>query len=65
MAISLITGWLCLEKRYQYLDIRLELIRKKSDVHVHKYLVFLCFERRKPTALKPVSAKYDVGKARK
>jgi len=35
------------------------------DLHVHKYLVFLCFERRKPTALKPISAKYDVGKPRK
>jgi len=35
------------------------------DLHVHKYLMFLCFERRKPTALKPISAKYDGGKARK
>jgi len=35
------------------------------DLHVHKYFVCFCTLRRKPTALKPFSTKYDIGKAMK
>jgi len=66
MAISLVMRWLCLVKRYQFLNIWLKLTQKEAvDPHIHKYLVFFCFERRKPTAVKPFSTKYDVGKAMK